>query len=383
MSAAANATEWLARALEVITGSADRRGGTLFNPGYATALDTKGKLPTPISTRAPGPASRPELASFGGELPVSAAIDEIDAGNLRALVVLGGNPVTSFPETRRLLAALDRLDVLAVADVATTDTTELATHVLPCTGPLERADVPYFVEMLYPAVATHYTPAVVAPAFERKPAGWIVASLAERLGAPILPEPMTAASATDDDVLALLFASSRRSFAAVRAEERCMVVGPPPPGWVTTKVLPGGRWDVAPEELVEQLPLLHAPTAPVLIARRQPRHLNSQLRTIAARGAQRDEAVALLSTTDAAERDIRDGDTVEIASAAGSLVVTARVDDRLRTGALSLPHGWHGDLGPNVSELTSATRDVDALTGMIRQTALPVTITRLTERVAT
>lgn len=373
MSVAANATEWFARALEVVTGSADRTGGTLFNPGYAMALDAMGPLPTPISTRAPGPASRPELPSFSGELPVSAAIDEIDAGNLRALVVLGGNPVTSFPETPRLLAALDRLDVLAVADVATTDTTGLATHVLPCTGPLERADVPY-IEMLYPGVATHYTPAVVAPAFARKPAWWIFASLAERLGTTILPEGMTSSSATDDDVLALQFGEGPRSFAAARAEQRCVVVGPPPPGWVTANVLPDGRWDVAPEELVEQLRGLPEPAPLMLVSRRQPRHLNSQLRTVATRGARRDEAVALLHPADAAEHGIGDGDGIEIATGVGSLVATARFDDRLRRGVLSLPHGWSGHLGPNVSELTSATRDVDPLTGMIRQTALPVTI---------
>jgi anaerobic selenocysteine-containing dehydrogenase len=308
-----------------------------------------------------------------GELPVSTATDEIEAGNLRVLLVLGGNPVTSFPETERLTAALAELDVLAVADVLHTDTTALATHVLPCAGPLERADLPY-IEMLYPVVATQYTPAAVPAPFERRPAWWVLAALAERLGTSILPAGLTADTATDDDVLALQFASGPRSFAEARDAAGCVVAGPAPPGWVIDHVLPGGRWNVAPEPLVEQLRTLPDPPELALVARRQPRHMNSQLRDIAAPGGRLDRAEILVHPDQAAEHGIEDGDLIRVTSAHGSLQGRATLDPAVRPGVVSVPHGWAEPLGPNVSRLTSGTADVDPLTGMILQTGLAVTI---------
>ena len=53
-----------------------------------------------------------------GQIPAVALVDEIEAGNIRALFVTGGNPLTAFPQPARLEAALKTLDVLAVVDVA-------------------------------------------------------------------------------------------------------------------------------------------------------------------------------------------------------------------------------------------------------------------------
>jgi anaerobic selenocysteine-containing dehydrogenase len=378
MAVSANLTEWLARALEVVTGSADREGGNLFNPGFAVGLDLLGPLPTPFSTRAPGPRSRPDLQSFGGEHPVAAAVDEMESGNLRAFFVIGGNPVTSFPESRRLTGALARLDVLAVLDVVESDTTALATHVLPCAGPLERADLP-FIDMLYPAVATQYAVAAVRPTGESRPAWWVLASLAERLGRPILPGDLTADAATDDDVLAIRFTTSPRSFAAVREHDGALVVGAPRAGWVTENVLPGGRWDLAPLELVDQLASAPAPARFVMIARRQPRHMNSQLRTVAPPGGRHDRPDITVHPIDARRHALVDGAAVAVSSAHGVVVGSTTIDDEIRPGVVSVPHGWSGDLGPNVCELTSATDGVDPLTGMIEQTGLAVQISAVTE----
>ena len=90
---------------------------------------------------APGPPSRPELRPVLGQYPCVAMVDEIEAGNLRALVVGGGNPLHALPDIDRTRAAFASLDVLAVVDVADNELTALATHVLPAAGQLERADI--------------------------------------------------------------------------------------------------------------------------------------------------------------------------------------------------------------------------------------------------
>lgn len=89
MSATANLTQWFAWALMILTDSMNRRGGVWFHPGFIAQLD---KAPLPIVTKpfGPGPKSRPELHSFVGDWPCAALPDEINAGNIRAFLNLGG-----------------------------------------------------------------------------------------------------------------------------------------------------------------------------------------------------------------------------------------------------------------------------------------------------
>ena len=48
-----------------------------------------------------------------------------------------------------------------------------------------------------------------------------------------------------------------------------------------------------------------------------------------------------------------------------------RGDERISPDIVAIPHGW---ATPNVSELTSADADIDPLTGMVRQSAIPVVV---------
>ena len=65
----------------------------------------------------------------------------------RVLIVTGGNPIGAFPEPDRVRAALRHLDALVVVDVMENELTELATHVLPVTGQLERDDISLLADL--------------------------------------------------------------------------------------------------------------------------------------------------------------------------------------------------------------------------------------------
>ena len=158
MGAAGDVTEWMAWALMAVTGSLDRPGGVWFNRGLLGVRRRPGSPPSE-----PGPASRPELLGRFGERPTAALVDEIERGNVRALVVTGGNPLRAVPGSRRLATAFERLEVLAVADVLATATVAAATHVLACAAQLERSDIA-MVESMYPTRANQYTPALLPPA---------------------------------------------------------------------------------------------------------------------------------------------------------------------------------------------------------------------------
>ncbi|HTD50454.1 MAG TPA: molybdopterin-dependent oxidoreductase, partial [Acidimicrobiia bacterium] len=91
MAASANVTQWLAWVLMIITGSMNRAGGIWFHPGFAYQLETSELAVSPAGgSFGPGPRSRPETQAFLGEWPCAVLGDEIRAGNIRAVLNLGG-----------------------------------------------------------------------------------------------------------------------------------------------------------------------------------------------------------------------------------------------------------------------------------------------------
>jgi anaerobic selenocysteine-containing dehydrogenase len=369
MARAANLTEWMSWVLHIVTGSFDRPGGMWFNPGFLRQLDRR-TLGSSGAEPTAGPRSRPELKNWLNEFPCSALADEIDAGNLKALVVFGGNPMRALPDPDRLERSLAALDTLAVIDVVETDTTRLATHVFPSTGQLERADLPLSIDQFVVTLSTQYTPAVVAPVGESHHSWWIFASLGERLGLDLLPDGRTADECTDDDLLRPIVERSRGSWDEL--VDHRVALEEPVYGWVLDGVLPDGRWSLAPRLLVEQFRDQAGSEMPPLqlIPRRQVRHLNSQLAG-GVDGRPTDKAEALISPTDAAASGIADGDMVTVTSAYGAIELVARVTDDVRPGALSVPHGY-GEA--NVTALTSDRDDIDRHTGMVLQSGVAVDV---------
>ncbi|MCU1345812.1 MAG: putative dehydrogenase, partial [Acidimicrobiia bacterium] len=360
-------TEWLAWALALVTGSLDRPGGMWFNPGFLTQLDRRTWRTKPWSAPKAGPASWPELPANFGELPAIAIPGEIEAGNLRALIVLGGNLVGCLPDTARVTEALSRLDLLVVSDIVSGPTTALATHVLPTADQLERADLPAGIDLTMTGLYSQYTPAVVPLAGERRPMWWLLAQIGRRLGHQVLPGGIDPDVATDDDVLAHLARRARTSFEELRAHDGALHGEPAEFGWVTA-VLRDGRFDAAPAVLVERLAALasvEAPESLVLVPRRQVRHMNS----VHYRAGETPEV--LVHPADAARAGVIDGARVVGSSTTGSLTAVARLDPDLRAGVVSVAHGWEG---ANVNHLISSRDDVEPLTGMPRSSGTVVVL---------
>src|SRR5207237_8354055 len=96
--------------------------------------------------------------------------------------VLGGNPLTTLPDSDRLRRSFAALDVLAVCDIVPTETTAVATHVLPVAGQLERPDLTSFLDLYFPFPFVQYSAAVVPAPAGRRPMWRIFAGLGRRLG---------------------------------------------------------------------------------------------------------------------------------------------------------------------------------------------------------
>ena len=370
MTAAANLTEWLVWVLHIVTGSYDVPGGMWFHPGFLRQVHLDIKHNTVLPAASPGPRSRPEITVWGDEYPCSAMVDEIEAGNLRVLVVFGGNPLSAFPDAQRTERAFEKLEALIVLDVIDNEMTDCATHVLPTRGQLERADTPYYYDQFNLDFSTQYTPAVVSPVGESQSMWWIAARIAEEMGSSMLPATLTTSS-TDKDVLRFL--SQRSAVPFDEIVEKRYVSGSPMFGWVRTNVLPNGRWRLAPQEFVRQLGKwreLVPPNGLLVTSRRQLRHLNSQHPPMTQEDA--DAAIALIHPDVATARGIADGDEVIVSAPSGSLQLRAKLSSDVHPNSISLTHGWRE---ANVSVLTSAS-GVDELTGMVVQTAIPVDVRR-------
>ena len=361
----ANVTQWLAWVLMILTGAMNRPGGTWFHPGFAYQLEAFGDLLpiTPIEGAfGPGPRSRPEAQAFINEWPCAVLPDEIAAGNIRALINVGGSLVTSFPETGTLVPALQQLEVFATTEIVNNETTQLATHVLPTKDPLERPDITIH-DILSARVSVQYTPAVVQPVGERRSMWWVFAELGRRLGYDLgtLGDPD---NSSDDDVLTVLLAGARAKYDEVAAAGYADAGRDLPAPWVDAHIERMGGWRLAPPLLVDQLAALHAPPPLVLVPRRQRKKLNGQLDFLG------EPAEILINPADGADAGIVSGRPVTVRSANGEITGVAKVDDSIRRGAVSIPHGHHD---ANVNRLTSKD-DIDVVTGMVRYSGIAVSL---------
>jgi anaerobic selenocysteine-containing dehydrogenase len=365
MSADANVAQWLAWALMILTDSMNRPGGVWFHPGFYRQLDAAPIRPLPLERIfGPGPPSRPELSGFLGEWPCAALPSEIAAGNIRAVLNLGGGLLTAFPDERVLRPALAQLDVLATTDIIDNETTALSTHVLPTKDQLERADISLW-DFMSLRVAAQYSPPVVEPVGERRSTWWVLAELGRRLGHELVgvlssddgPE-------SDDEMLAAQTSRARCTFAELAVRRYVETSAELPAPWVEDHLQRLGGWRLAPPQLVAQLAALDPPPPLCLVPRRQKRHLNSQLTFLG------DAVEVMLHPDDAASAGVADGEPVIVRSASGELTGIARIDSGMRRGAVSVPHGHSG---ANVNVLTSH-QQADPLTGMARYSGVQVSV---------
>jgi anaerobic selenocysteine-containing dehydrogenase len=360
--------EWLRWALLIVTGSLDRPGGMWFNPGWLEAMEQRLVWPEAPAEGwiGPGPRSRPELKRMLGQNPCVAVADEIEAGNIRALIVSGSSPLTAFPDPERLERAFRSLDVLATIDVIETKLTRMSTHVLPATGQLERSDI--MVE-----TRTMFSPAVVPPLGERRPMWRIFGEIGRTLGVDLLggrdPE-----QTGDEDMLRGLAAGGRDGADALFAAGPDGLMPPRLHGWVREKVLSGGRWRLMPPGLPERLPGLlvdvSAARLPgddlILVSGRQLSRTNAT-QYVPPRKS-RDMPDLHMHPTDAEARQLAPGDRVWLTTDNGRIGTTIRLDETLRPGVVSVAHGWHE---ANLGLLTTG-ETVDPLTGQPAMTAIAV-----------
>lgn len=424
MSGRGNLVEYLVKTLTTLKGFWRRAGDEVANPGVLIN-------PFPAIAASPGPQPAWDLGETlrvrgltqcAAGLPTAALAEEIltpGKGQVRALFVLGGNPVLAWPDQIRTVEAMKALDLLVCFDPHLAETAKYAHYVVAPTLPLEVCAPTALNEMLGnfgPGWGFHRPYAQWSEPLVETPPGsdlleeWeVFAGLAARLDLPLtiapvsLLDPQAAAEAattvTPGEALSahqvwdMLLKGSPVPLDEVReAKEGRLfdrprtVVQPRPDDWP-------GRLDIGSPVMMAELHAL-AGTAPEepeaypfrVISRRMRDVLNSAWHENHKLMRQYATNPAFMHPDDMAELGLSRGDIVEIESVRAAIRGVAEPAPDVRRGCISMTHAWGRSpgedddprlAGSNTGRLTAVDQDFDPYTGIPRMSAIPVRVRRL------
>ncbi len=174
------------QALAYLSGHFDQRGGLLFHP-LAVLL---GEIGRHVGLGGDGgPQSRIEaFPSLLKSLPAGILADEIltpGAEQVRALIVLSGNPLMSVPGEAKLRSAFEQLEFTVCLDLFQNATGQMADLVLPTPCWLERWDMAGTTMVFQQVPRIQYAGAVQAPPGEVRSEARILADMSLALSRPL------------------------------------------------------------------------------------------------------------------------------------------------------------------------------------------------------
>jgi anaerobic selenocysteine-containing dehydrogenase len=392
---------FLVDALNAVTGNLDRPGGSVFptppvdiyRPVIKRGLDTYGARHSRVGG----------LPDVLGTMPAGVMADEIltpGPGQLRALLVVSGNPVLSVPDGPALKRALGQLDLVVSIDIGFNDTNRDADYILPATTFLEREDMPLQMFAYQLRTFVQWVEPVIEPRGEARQEWEIMRDICaelelvpnslksmQRLGAigrAFTPRAMFTAM--------LRLGPYGDRFGLRRGGINARVLRANPHGVVLadevcTGVLPDRithsdrRIHLAPPQIVGEVDRLWTVSQfdedyPLrLFGRRELRSINSWMKNARKLTAGGSGPTLQMHPLDAAELSVVDGERVRVSSAGGVVVAIAEITDDITRGAVCLPHGWGHEVGidgrstgiggPNSNSLTRAgAQQLEPLAGM-------------------
>ncbi|WP_441959556.1 molybdopterin oxidoreductase family protein [Mycolicibacterium houstonense] len=425
---------WLVDVINVLTGNLDRPGGAMFPLGAAAHAPRPPKPGRGFKTgrwtsRVSG---YPEALS---ELPAAALAEEIDTagdGQIKAMITIAGNPVLSAPDGDRLDRALDSVEFMLAVDPYLNETTRHADVILPPPPPSQTAHFDVALNNLAVRNNVRYSSPVL-PLDGRPDEAEILSRLALILygvgpgGDPGLVDAQVIATTLGKEVadadspvagrdvqeltsmlcegpgyerrldMMLRLGPYGDAFGArpdgltlerLKANPHGIDLGPLQPRIPEVLRTPSGTIELAPEPIVADVARLRdalGRTAGgfLLIGRRHLRSNNSWMHNLPALAGGSNRCTLQIHPDDAADLGLTD--IAVIKGPGGELLAPVEVNDGIRRGVVSLPHGWGHDRGGtgqelaasrpgvNVNQLNDGTH-LDPLSGTAVLNGIPVDI---------
>lgn len=432
---------WLIDLVNILAGNLDVVGGAMFPRPLLVQGNTLG-----LGGRGAGyqigkwtsrVSNAPEV-SF--QIPMSCFAEEMEMpgeGQIRALITLAGNPALSSPDSARVNAAMDNLELIVSVDIYQNETTSKADLILPSPPRLTKPNYDLFLYKFAVRSYGRYTqPYRALRGPERSDReimlrltaiasgrGWeadldaidkdlflakiemhsaVVGSKTEGLSPSEVYDSLDGLNLLekrmDYDVRMGPFGAGFSGGDGIRFQDLldnpqgldCGALVERLPEILRTK---SGRIEVKQDIFKNELVRLSTwigqkKSEFVLIGRRQLRSNNSWFHNVPGLEHRTRECTAQISTQDAERLGIVSGDLVEASTEQGRIVLPAEVTEKILAGTVSIPHGWgHGKLdgkmnvaaanpGANVNDIIDYN-DLDPLTMTARLNGLPINLSKV------
>jgi anaerobic selenocysteine-containing dehydrogenase len=409
---------WLVDVVNIFTGNLDRVGGAMFPLPVAGSANTRGAGGSGKGFRTGRGHSRvgkhPEVL---GEYPASAMAEEISTpgdGQIRAMVVVGGNPILSTPNGERLAKSFAELEFMVSIDVYLNETSRFADVILPAPSALQRSH--YDLALLTFAVrnVANYSKPVLARSAD-EPDEWEILAKMSAIVSGLGIE--TSPSTIDDRTILKLVEGSTKdsssnifgrnceeliselSIAGRRGPDRILdfLLRTGPFGDGFGAVLDGltldkliaaphgidfgaleprlpnvlrtqsGKIELAPPQLIDDLKRLEVfsqekidETKLTLVGRRDLRSHNSWLHNVEVLVKGKDRCTLQIHPNDATRLSITQGSAVRITSRVGSVDAPVEITELIREGVVSLPHGWGHSMPGTKTKIASSRAGVNS-----------------------
>jgi anaerobic selenocysteine-containing dehydrogenase len=352
-------TEWAVMTLNAITGNVDRKGGVYFNPGafdVPSLIEHFSRRRNPASSRI---GDYPQI--FGGP-PASVFAEHVlsdDPERIRALVVIAGNPVITFPNTRRIEEALRRLELLVCVDIFPSDTCAFADYALPAATLYEKGGLHFLTSNFEPRPYMEWKPKLIEPRGEARSEWEIVKGISRAAGVPFLNDPWLDRLSRWVERLGLPFGESmlyrylllgKTRLGALRKRELGVEAGELVFGRFLREGLrtSDGKLHLAPPEFVEALRDAVVERSrgeaaggfALISGARRLASYNSWTHHIDSLVEKLKGNWAMLNPEDAAELGIEDGQRVRVRSETGELEIPARLAPEVRRGVVAIHQFW-------------------------------------------
>ena len=400
-------TEYLVTALNVVCARFNQAGDKVANPMVFmpfAAGPKKAQVAPPMPMFGEGFAqSRIRgIGKLGTEMPCPVLADEIltpGEGQVKVLISIGGNPEIAFPNQRKVRKALETLDMFVQVDPFMSASAKRADVILAPSMCLEREDINNVSQPFCEEPYAHYAEAMVpAPGDtmdEYEMLWWLAKHLGLELKLPGGPCPMDAVP----DKMTMLDLMSHGSLvkpSPARADSRASET----PGGAV--LYPAAHATIAPADPDAahkfQLGAGAMPAAFAGYAKAQPEADGFDFRLISRRSKHRYNSnghvsaflrkkmptnPAFFHPDDLAALSLAEGDVIEITSRVASIHAVTQASDKVRRGVISMSHAWGSDdagkdevrdQGGSTNRLIDDAVDMDPITGMPVQSAIPVRV---------
>lgn len=275
---------------------------------------------------------------------------------IKALIVTGGNPALTLPESNRIRQAFEKLDFIVVIDLFMTETAKIADIVLPACSFMERSGIGYVYAVSSGLPYILLRKKVIEPLGECWPDWKFWCELGRRMGYEELfpwqsekeiieywlePSGLTLKQLSEEHPEGMFFAKKKYDMAEkggfrtpsgkieLYSETLAEHGYDPLPVYIEPSQSP-----VSNPELAKKYPLILTTGTRIL------EYTHSQMRNIPRLRQQAAEPIAEVHSDTAATYSISDGDTVVLETRKGRITIKVRTTEDMVPGVISIPHGW-------------------------------------------